>query len=412
MVDFLKYELKNGLKLIFHKDISTPMAAINILYQVGARNEDEDKTGYAHLFEHLMFSGSKHIPEFDEPLQMVGGEDNAFTTNDLTNYHIVLPKDNIETAFWLESDRMLELAFTKKGLDVQKNVVIEEFKERYLNQPYGDVWLHFRPLAYTVHPYKWATIGKDIAQIEKATIKDLKDFFYSHYAPNNAIMAVTGNFEFPEVIGLVEKWFGDIPTRPIKTSDIPLEPAQTAMRTLTLTRDVPYDAIYIGYHMCNRLHDDYYVFDLLSDVLSNGNSARLYQRLVKEQNLFTDLDAYISGDFDEGLFVISGKLVEGVTMADAENAIYEQLRIISDDEISEYELEKVKNKVEANYVFSEMNGLNKAINLCYYEWLGDANLINTEIERYRVVTANQIKTAAKHTFVPQNASVLYYYAAK
>jgi len=410
MIHYERFELSNGLKVLFHKDIDTPIAAVNLLYNVGARDEHPDKTGFAHLFEHLMFGGSVNIPDFDTPLQMVGGENNAFTNNDYTNYYIVLPKDNLETALWLESDRMLSLAFSKKSLKVQKNVVIEEFKQRYLNQPYGDIWLYLRPLAYKIHPYMWSTIGKEISHIENATIEDVKEFFFQHYAPNNAILTVAGNFEIEYVREMVEKWFGGIERREVKLRNIPQEPLQTEKRTLTLERDVPYNAIYKTYHIGGRNDNDYYVFDLLSDVLSSGKSSRLYQKLVKEVNIFSNVDAYISGDIEPGLFVFSGNLMEGVSMETAEKAIDDEIQAICTKMVSEYEFEKVKNKMESNWVFSEMHILNKAMNLGFYELIGDAELINSEIDKYRAVTREDLLQAASKTFIDTNCSVLYYLA--
>ncbi|MCK6650208.1 MAG: insulinase family protein, partial [Bacteroidia bacterium] len=325
MIDFERFELPNGLKVIVHQDNSTPLACINILYNVGARDEDPEQTGFAHLFEHLMFGGSVNVPNYDEPLQRVGGENNAFTTNDITNYYLTLPAENLETGFWLESDRMLSLAFSEKSLEVQRNVVIEEFKQRYLNQPYGDVWLLLRPMAYKVHPYRWDTIGKEISHIENAKIQDVKNFFQRFYCPNNAIMVVVGNVELDEVKVLAEKYFAPIPKGPDNKRNLPVEPAQQEARSLTVERDVPVDAIYKAYHMCSRYDKEYYAVDLISDVLSRGNSSRLYNVLVKDKQLFSDIHAYVMGDFDKGLFVISGKLVAGVDMKTAEAAITVEL---------------------------------------------------------------------------------------
>lgn len=412
MIKFSKFTLDNGLKVIVHQDKSTPIVAINILYNVGARDENPDKTGFAHLFEHLMFGGSKNIPVYDEPLQLVGGENNAFTNNDITNYYLTLPKENIETGFWLESDRMLSLAFSEKSLDVQRNVVIEEFKQRYLNQPYGDIWLLLRPLAYKVHPYQWATIGKEISHIENATIEDVKDFFYKHYAPNNAIMVVAGDITEAEIRKLSEKWFSPIEKRKVQKRKLPKEPVQTEYRELEVTRDVPYDSIIKTYHMCGRLGKDYHTFDILSDILSNGKSARFYQKLVKEKRLFADIDAYITGSIDDGLFIISGTLLEGIDMKIAESAIQEVIDDIISKKVDSYELQKVKNKAEANLQFSEIDVLNKAMNLAFFELLGDANMINEESDKYHKITENDILKASKKVFTKENCSTLYYYAKK
>lgn len=412
MIAFEKYKLKNGLTVIVHQDKSTPLACVNILYDVGARDEDETKTGFAHLFEHLMFGGSINIPNYDEPLQMVGGENNAFTTNDITNYYCTVPAENLETAFWLESDRMLSLAFTDKSLEVQRSVVIEEFKQRYLNQPYGDVWLLLRPLAYKTHPYKWATIGKEIEHIENATMADVKAFFNKHYTPANAIMVVAGNVDLNQVKKLAEKWFEPIEAKEKPKRNLPKEPKQTEPRQLTVERDVPADSIYKAYHMCSRSHKNYHTVDLVSDILSRGNSSRLYNTLVKEKQLFSEIHAYVMGDFDEGLFVISGKLSDGVNMKDAENGIFIELEKVKNESVPEKELLKCKNKTESSICFSETDVLTKATNLAISELLGDANLINMEAEKYQNVSVNDIKTLACEILNEQNCSTLYYLKKK
>jgi len=408
MIKFEKFKLKNNLTVIVHKDTSTPMACVNILYDVGARDEDENKTGFAHLFEHLMFGGSINIPNYDEPLQMVGGENNAFTTNDITNYYCTVPVENLETAFWLESDRMLSLAFTDKSLEVQRNVVIEEFKQRYLNQPYGDVWLLLRPLAYSTHPYKWATIGKEISHIENATMDDVKSFFRKHYNPSNAIMVVAGNIETEHVKQLCEKWFEPIAAATKPKRDLPVEPLQTSPRKLTVERDVPANAIYKVYKMCARRDKEYHTIDIISDILSRGNSSRLFKSLIKDKQLFTEINAYVMGDLDKGLFVISGKLSDGVKMEDAEKAINAELEKIKTEAVDEKELQKCKNKIESTLTFSETDVLTKATNLAISELLGDADLINQEIVRYSEVTHEKIKTQANLILNENNCSTLYY----
>lgn len=408
MIKFDKFELANGLKVIVHQDKSTPLACIDILYNVGSRDENPNQTGFAHLFEHLMFGGSVNIPSFDEPLQLVGGENNAFTTNDITNFHLTLPSENIETGFWLESDRMLSLAFSEKSLEVQRNVVIEEFKQRYLNQPYGDVWLLLRPMAFKVHPYSWDTIGKEISHIENVKIVDVKSFFRKFYCPNNAIMVVAGNVEFEEIKQLSEKWFGPIKKGPDNNRNLPQEPAQTIARSLTVERDVPADAIYKAYHMCSRYDKEYYSVDLISDVLSQGNSSRLHNVLIKEKKLFSDIHAYVMSDFDKGLFVVSGKLTEGVTMDQADDAINEELQKIKSNLVSVDELTKVKNKMEASHIFGEVEILNKATNLAVSELLGDADMINNEVGKYLSVTAEEIKEQSNIIFRKENCSTLYY----
>lgn len=408
MIDFVKYKLDNGLVLIVHTDYSTPIAAFNLLYRVGSKNEDPERTGFAHLFEHLMFGGSVNIPIFDEPLERVGGENNAFTTNDLTNYYITLPAENIETAFWLESDRMFGLAFSQNSLDIQKSVVLEEFNQRYLNQPYGDIWLHLRPLAYKVHPYRWPTIGQSPEHISRATLTDVKNFFFSHYAPNNAILCVAGPVNPEDIFNLTKKWFGPIEPRNLANQNIPNEPKQTEHRTKTLERDVPFNAIYKAYHMCNRMHPDYPAMDLISDLLSNGRSSRFYQRLVKEKQLFSSVNAYITGDVDEGLFILTGQLYNSTTFEEAEEALTREVEELQNALVDSKELEKVKNKFEANFLFEQENVLNNAMNLAYYEMLGDANLLNNELQRYSSVTNEDIRRVAANTLDVKNSSTIYY----
>ena len=410
MIDFEKFRLKNGLKVIVHKDTSTPIVAINILYNVGARDEDPDKTGFAHLFEHLMFGGSINIPKYDTPLENAGGENNAFTNNDITNYYLTIPRQNLELGFWLESDRMLNLAFSEKSLDVQRNVVVEEFRQSYLNQPYGDVWLLLRPMAYKVHPYMWSTIGKEISHIENASMKDVKAFYQKYYNPNNAIFTVAGNVETDEIKRLAEKWFGPIASGPEISRSLPVEPEQDEARSLKVSRDVPFDGIYKAYHMCSRNDDKYHTMDLISDILSNGDSSRLFTRLVKEQKLFSDIQAYISGDIDNGLFIFTGKLIKGVSMEQAENALNNEIQGIKEQMVSTEELDKVKNKIESTLEFSEMSVLNKAMNLSYSELLGDTNLVNLEKEKYAAVTKQGIKETAEKVFRNNNCSTLYYFA--
>ncbi len=412
MIKFEKFTLDNGLTVVFHKDNSTPLVCLNVLYDVGARDEDESRTGFAHLFEHLMFGGSINIPNYDEPLQMVGGENNAFTTNDITNYYCTVPAENMETAFWLESDRMLSLAFTDKSLEVQRNVVIEEFKQRYLNQPYGDVWLLLRPLAFTTHPYKWATIGKEISHIENATMQDVKDFFKKHYMPSNAILVVAGNTELEEVKTQAQKWFGSITANEKPVRELPTEPKQTEARKLTVERDVPASAIYKVYHMCSRRDEAYHTVDIISDILSRGNSSRLYKTLVKEKQLFNEISAYVMGDFDKGLFVVSGKIPDHVDMAVAEMAIRNELEKIKLELVADDELQKCKNKIESSLTFSETDILTKATNLAISELLGDADLINQEIDKYNHVSSQKIKEQANLILNETNCSTLYYLAKK
>jgi zinc protease len=408
MIKFNRYTLGNGLRVIVHTDKSTPLACINILYDVGARDEDAERTGFAHLFEHLMFGGSVNIPSYDEPLQRAGGENNAFTTNDLTNYYLTLPAVNLETGFWLESDRMLSLAFSEKSLEVQRSVVIEEFKQRYLNQPYGDVWLLLRPLAYKVHPYLWCTIGKEIKQIEDAVISDVKAFFKKHYTPSNAILVVAGNIDQDQVRNLAEKWFGTIPTQPKPIRNLPAEPVQTEYRNLHVYRDVPADALYMAFHMCSRRDPEYQTMDLISDLLSRGNSARLYVELVKNKKMFSEISAYLMGDLDKGMFVVSGKLIAGTSFQKAEDAVFAELNKLTQETVADKELQKVKNKMESTMLFGEMSVPDVAMNLAFFELYEDAEDINKEVGKYLAVTPDKIRQLATKVLKRENCSALYY----
>ncbi|SFC11373.1 Predicted Zn-dependent peptidase [Parapedobacter composti] len=410
MVTFERFTLANGLRVLVHEDNATPMAVVNILYDVGARDEDPERTGFAHLFEHLMFGGSVNIPNYDGPLQRVGGQNNAFTSNDITNYYITLPAANLETAFWLESDRMLGLAFSEKSLEVQRSVVCEEFKQRYLDQPYGDAWLRLRPLAYKEHPYRWATIGKELAHIEQASMDDVKAFFARHYAPDNAIMVVAGNVETGAVRQLAEKWFGPIPPRGKGVRSLTAEPPQREARREIVHASVPQDNLYIAFHGPARLDRAYHTMDLLSDLLSQGASSRLYRRLVKEKPLFSEINAYQTGSIDPGLLVVEGKPLPDVPIDTAENAIWAELEALAAEPVGVYELNKVKNKVESTLVFGEMAILEKAMNLAYFELLGDAGELNREVDRYLSVTADDIQQLAAQMFRKENSSTLIYIA--
>jgi len=408
MIEYKKFTLKNGLTLLTHRDSSSPIAVINVIYKVGARNENPEKTGFAHLFEHLMFSGSKNVKSFDGELQIVGGENNAFTCNDYTNYYITLPKENIETALWIESDRMLHPNITQQNLNTQRSVVIEEFNQRYLNQPYGDIWLLLRPLAYKIHPYQWATIGKNVEHIQNATLDDVKHFFDLHYSPNNAIISIVADMEHEKIYELVEKWFGDIPCRPLALDNLPKEPQQTELRTLTVERDVPLTYIYKAYKMCNRTNPDYYVSDLLTDILSSGKSSRFYQNLIQNTNLFASTNAFISGDIDDGLLIVSARLLPNVEIKTAEAVIDKEIEKICTTKVSEYELEKVKNKIESAQIFAETSIMNKAMILCYYEMLGNIDLMNTELDYYRAINTDDILRVSKNIFSNERCSTLYY----
>lgn len=410
MVSFNRFTLDNGLKVLVHEDFTTPMAVVNILYDVGARDENPAQTGFAHLFEHLMFGGSVNIPSYDEPLQRVGGENNAFTSNDITNYYITLPAVNLETAFWLESDRMLSLAFSDKSLEVQKNVVCEEFKQRYLNQPYGDVWLKLRPLAYSQHPYRWATIGKELSHIENARMEDVRAFFDKFYNPANAIMVVGGAVKTEEVKLLAEKWFGSIPAQQKPVRSLPVEPAQQAEKKETVKADVPLNALYKVFHTPGRNDQGFYEADLISDILSRGNASRLHVNLVKTRKLFSEISAHTTGSLDPGLFIIEGKPVKGVSMDEAEAAIWEELERMKTELVAEDELTKVKNKIESTMVFSEMSLLDKAMNLAMFELMGNAAELDNETERYFRISAEDLRNRANTTFRKENSTTLYYLA--
>lgn len=410
MIKFDKFSLDNGLRVIVHTDTTTPMVAVNVLYDVGARDENPNQTGFAHLFEHLMFGGSVNIPDYDEPLQMAGGENNAYTTNDITNYYIQLPAQNVETAFWLESDRMLSLAFNEKSLEVQRKVVCEEFKEHYINKPYGDVWKNLRELAYTTHPYRWMTIGKELSHVEDAQLQDVKNFFFKHYRPTNAILCVAGHITTDEVKRLAEKWFGPIEAGQKYVRSLPTEPKQTEARKLILTKDVPVSVIYKAYHIADRMSPDYYPADLITEVLSGGQSSRLHQRLVKDKQLFSQIDCYHTGSVENGLLVVEGKILPTIKPEDADAAIVEELELMKKEKVSELELEKVKNKIESMIAFEDLNLLNRANNLAFYELLGDAENMNKEFSNYNRVTADDVQQYANEILHDSNCSTLYYLA--
>ncbi len=410
MITFEKFTLANGLRVIVHQDTSTPMAVMDIMYDVGSRDENPEKTGFAHLFEHLMFGGSVNIPNYDEPLQMAGGENNAYTTDDLTNYYIQLPAENLETAFWLESDRMLSLAFNEKNLEVQRKVVVEEFKEHYIAKPYGDVLHKIRDLAYKKHPYRWMTIGKELSHIENVKLEDVKDFFFKYYRPANAIMVVAGNVTTEKVKMLAEKWFGDIPSGEKYKRNVPQEPEQKEERRLEIRAKVPLDALYKCWHIYPRLDRRYYIVDLLTDILSGGGSSRLYQILVKEKQLFSHIECYHFGSADAGLLCMDGKLVKGVSMQTAENAIDDILKQMQTELVMEIELQKVKNKTESMIAFEDMSVMNRANSLAYYELLGDASWFNFELEKYSSVTTEDILQESRNIFRKENSNTMYYYS--
>jgi zinc protease len=412
MINYKRFLLENGLRVLVHEDKSTPLVAMNLLYDVGSRDEDPSVTGLAHLFEHLMFGGSKNIPDYDTPLQLVGGENNAFTNNDITNYYLTIPSENIETGFWLESDRMLELDFSQKNLDTQKNVVTEEFNQRYLNQPYGDAILKLRPLAFTVHPYRWPTIGMDISHVQNASLEQIKSFFFSHYAPNNAILALTGNINYDLAHRLSEKWFGPIENRIIQERNLPEEPLQTVERNLTIEKDVPSDSLYKVWHIGPRKSQDFYTIDLITDLLAGGESGRLHTKLVREKKMFSEINAYMTADIDPGLMIVQGKLMKGIDIRYAGEAVNEVINgLLHENGISE-EMEKVKNKFESSTVFSNTSILNKAANLSFFELLGNAEQINTEVDAYRNVNYKMVTDAIKQYFIPSNCSTINYISTR
>lgn len=410
MVHFERFTLSNGLTVLVHPDHSTPMAVVNVMYNVGARDEDPEKTGFAHLFEHLMFGGSINIPEYDVPLQMAGGENNAYTTNDLTNYYLQLPVQNLETAFWLESDRMLSLAFSEKSLDVQRKVVCEEFKEHYLNKPYGNAWHLLRTLAYKEHPYRWMTIGKELKHVEDATLQDVKDFFWKHYTPANAILVVAGPVETKQVKALAEKWFGPIASGNKYVRNLPVEPRQTEDRELEVTAQVPLDALYTCWHMCGRMENGYHATDLITEMLGSGGSSRLYQSLIKEQQLFSNIECYQMGSVERGILCIEGKIVKGVPLEKAEAAVHAEIQKFLTEGVSEAELQKAKNKTESVVAFEDMSLMNRANNLAFYELLGDAGMMNTDLQKFQAVTVEDIMREAGEIFRKGNCNTLRYFA--
>lgn len=410
MIEYDRFVLDNGLRVLVHEDHSTPMAVVNIMYDVGARDENPEKTGFAHLFEHLMFGGSVNIPDYDEPLQRAGGENNAYTTHDLTNYYCQVPAENIETAFWLESDRMLSLAFGEKSLAVQKKVVSEEFKEHYINKPYGDVWHKMRELAYTTHPYRWMTIGKELSHVEKVNMDDVKHFFFKHYRPVNAILVVAGHVQLENIKQLAEKWFGDIPMGEKYNRHLPAEPRQTEARESAIYGNVPLDAFIKTWHMDARLDKGYYVMELATEILGGGSSSRLFQSLVKEKQLFSGLDCYHFGSIDNGLLAVEGKLVKGVDMETAAKAVDEEIEKMRSTQVSELELQKVKNKTESVIAFEDMGIMSRANSLAMYELLGDAQLMNTELQKYQEVTVEDILQYSKEIFSAGNSNTLFYHS--
>ena len=416
MINYSNHTLSNGLTVMLHEDANTPLVSVNVLYNVGARDEDPNRTGFAHLFEHLMFGGTKEVPDYDLVVNSVGGESNAFTNNDYTNYYLTVPASSLETALALEADRMRLLDFSERSLSVQQHVVTEEYHQRYENQPYGDVHMLLRPLCYKKHPYQWCTIGSDIRHVQQARLEDVEQFFFRYYRPENAILAVAGPIKSKEALRLVEHHFGNIPSggafdpneAKAFARSYPQEDEQTERRELTVERQVPNDALYMAFPMCDRRHPDYYVFDIISDVLSNGKSSRLYNSLVKERQIFTEINAYISGETDNGLFLFSGRMHENVSVKEGEKAIWEELERIKAELIPDLELLKVVNKYETTFLFSQYKALDRAMGLCYYEWLGMTERVNTEPDYYKPITPERVREVAHNCFQPEKCSVLYY----
>lgn len=410
MIKYQQKRLANGLTILVNRDSASKLAAVNILYCVGARNEAEDKTGFAHLFEHLMFRGTHRVPDFDVPVQMACGENNAFTNNDYTDFYITLPKENLSTALWLESDRMRNLNISEEACNTEKQVVIEEFKQRYLNQPYGDELLLLRDLAYKRHPYRWATIGISPEHIERATLEDVRAFYDMHYRPSRAILSISADMPEDEMIRLAEEYFADIEDEGVDIAPIEQEPVQTEARRMVVERDVPATDVTIAFHMGDRMSRDFFLGDLTSDLLSGGESSRMVNRLIKQRGLFSSVNAYITGSIDAGLFVIKGRLMPETSEDEAEAALWEELRELMTGEITDYELEKVKNKFEANMLMGEINIMNKAMNLGFYAMTGDITLINREAEIYRSLNCDEVHDFARRIFTTENSSTLIYRA--
>lgn len=408
MIQYQRFVLKNGLRLLVHEDRSTPTVALSLIYDVGSRDESPERTGFAHLFEHLMFGGSANAKDFDKPIQQAGGDSNAFTNNDMTNFYASVPAQNLETLLWLESDRMLALNINKRTLNVQRKVVIEEFKETTLNEPYGDVWHHLSAMAYKTHPYRWPVIGLEPQHIADAELDEVKDFYTTHYQPNNAILSITGNIDTEGVVSLVEKWFGDIPSTPKTTRNLPQEAPKTSPERLVVEANVPLEALYIAFHAPSRTDADYYAVDLLTDILASGNSSRLYRRLLKEQRLFTEIDCYQTGNLDTGLIIVEGKPAEGVTIEQAENAILAELDLLKTELVAEKELKKLKNRVESQQAFADAGIMSKAMNLCFYELIGQTDLINNEFDFYKAIQPTDIQRVAKKYLMPEAANILVY----
>ena len=409
-----RHTLANGLRIVHHEDPTTQMVAVNVLYNVGARNEDPEHTGYAHLLEHLMFEGSVNIPDYDAHVQFAGGENNAWTNNDFTNYYLTMPRSNVETAFWLESDRMTGLSLTEQSVEVQKGVVIEEFKQRHLNRPYGDIQHLIRAMAYKVHPYRWPTIGLCVDHIERATLSDVLNFYHRYYAPSNAILSVVGNITFDEAVRLSEKWFGSIQNHSNchlehdAIKNLTIEPIQTRIHRKTVYRSVPADMLVMAFHMGDRKSREYYVCDLITDLLSAGHSSRLIRHLIHDLHLFTSIDAYIQGSIDEGLLYVMGRLTEDTTLAQAEQALWDELTLLKRTTVAPEELNKVRNRAESERTFNNINYLNRAVAMAQLELIGQDRELTDELARYCTVSAEEIRQTARKLFTKKNCCVLHY----
>ena len=403
-----KVTLKNGLRVLHMPAADSQMVYVNLLYGVGARDEEYEYTGLAHLLEHLMFEGTRAVPSFDEPLESAGGENNAYTNNDVTNYYISLPKQNAELAFWMESDRMCNITFEKNKVDVQRQVVMEEFKQTTLNRPYGDVSMILRAMAFKKHPYRWSTIGRKLSHIADVPVQQIRKFYKTYYAPDNAVLSVVGNIPFEQVVEWSEKWFGDIPAKGVALRKRPVEPRQVRQRRKVVYRNVPENALYMGFHMGSRLAPDYYPCDVISDILSNGYSGRLLQRLVKEKKLLSKIDAFISGSEDAGMFWIYSRVAPGVSVEVAEIALWSELDALKQELVPQEELEKVRNRFESEYTFRNVSGENLSNNIALAELRGNLDSHFREPELYRAVTAEEVRDAAKELFRRGNSSVLYY----
>lgn len=412
MIEYKEWKLSNGLNVVLNVDKNTPLVAVNLMYDVGAKNENANRTGMAHLFEHLMFSGSKNAPNYDQLLQKAGGENNAFTSNDLTNYYVTLPKENLELALWLEADRMCDLNLDQNSLDVQKKVVIEEFKQRYFNQPYGDVWLKLRPLCYKKHPYQWPTIGKSIEQIEAVSLSDAQNFYRQFYSPNNCTLSISGNVSQSTVENLVEQYFGDKPAAEIKRPSYEWESIQSQKRQSTITADVPFDAIYMAFPVEAKNERGYHLADVLTDILSGGSSSRFYYSLVKEQQLFGEISAYLTGETEPGLLVISGKLSEKTSFEQAEKAVWKEIELLITNGLEENELEKVINKKLTAEVYSELQILNKAIKLAFFKNQGILEEVNNTMATFRSLQEKEIIEYAVSHLQESKCNLLHYCKAK